>query len=308
MQRIQRWRERRRAAHETPLGSGEADEFADFDPQAVGDEEGADTGGTARYRRRKSVDYGVVFADAAKRSRAKHRTTGKSADPVLAEMLLDFWDTFFECFREDEPEFELARFRDEAAEVQEQLDALPPGMPPDLVTCRQVLYLLLSFARDRFESWSKRFDDVAAQHRQLQAEVQAAQLTTSWLTDEMQHCREMIGNALKQRDQRVPNGPDGAEPRVTDMLGALLGVSAPAPKIEVHTSRIRRQTTAATESEPPEVRLQQTLDDLIAGRASVAKLNRVLEDRELALQLYEMAAEHRRFKGILSRIGLLTAY
>ncbi|MFW5844979.1 MAG: hypothetical protein ACOCXJ_02005 [Planctomycetota bacterium] len=278
---------------------------------------------TDRFQRRRSIDLFGLFRGPAEASRNSHRATGRFADPVLADLLLDHWADFFAHFREDERDFELARFEQEAEQVQQILDQLEPEERPDLVTCRQMLFLLNRLGRERFQTWDQRLDVLLAQNRDLEQQLNAIQLSTSWQTDEMTYCRGIITDAMKRRDSFVPAGSDGEPVLVSQLLCALLNITKAPPRPEA--SRGRRLTARADVQEPPPpapdaqtdfepveqvdaqvATIQRTLRDLLRGQATRAKLNRVLGDRELAAELHSLVSSVRQYRTILAQLGLLS--
>ncbi|MDA3962738.1 MAG: hypothetical protein PF961_18290 [Planctomycetota bacterium] len=319
-QSFQRWRQKRseRQGGDDP-----------FEGMEQAGETKPDKDATDRFRRRRGVDYDAVFEEPAKRSRSKHRSSGQFCDPLVADMLQDFWATFFACFRDDEQGFELEHFKREAAEVQEQLDEFGPDGAPDLVTCRQMLFLMSRFARERFDSWSARIDEMLMAHSQQHQELEAIKLTSCWQTDELNHCKELVTNAIKQRDMRVPAKGDGVPPTLNELICALLGIQAQPPRPQAHTSRMRRKTPpegtaleakgseeVSPESEALERKstqeaeaegklLLKVMRDMINGKTTLAKLTKAVEDRDLARELLEMSGEFHRNRGILARVGLL---
>ena len=248
----------------------------------------------------------------------KRRKLDAQVDELLARVLLEFWHQFFASFRDDEQHFEGERFRSEAADVQQQLNALGADELPPLGLCRQMIYLLSRFTATRIGNWNERFESLLADRRMVLQDLQGLQLTSAWLSDETAHCRDMITNALKQRDTMVPNRPDGAPPTLADLVAGMLGLSAP-PRPKAHVSQERRRATdptvpdAAAESsrlrstskDPAKRELQDTIGSLIDGNTTLAKLNRILGDPDLAKQLYEFGAECHRNRAMLRRIGLL---
>jgi len=120
-------------------------------------------------------------------------------------------------------------------------------------------------------------------------------------------------------------------PTLNELLCAMLGIQAQPPKPQAHTSRLRRQSRedeagAAGDAAPQEPDsgeqealerqatadaeaegklLAKVLGDMVAGRTTLAKLTKTVEDRDLARRLLEMSTEFHRNRGILARLGLL---
>lgn len=307
-----RWRRRRddRRASAAPDPTGPAPE-----PKT----------GTDRYLRRKEVDDEAVFGSASRESRQRHHSTGRFADPILAELIQDLWADFFACFREDERDFELAQFREQAAAIQTVLDQQGEDGIPDLVTCRQMLYLLARFVGQRFGHWDARLDQLLAEHRDQAAQINAIKLSTSWQSDELDYCRGIIASALKSRDSFIGENKDGTPLLVSELLCQLLAISKAPPRPQAFRRRGTTKEDATTgepgaeggkavtaqegKAEGPAegewAVVRRTLRDLLDGKATVAKLNRLLEDEELAQRLSGMTAQNRQYRTILSRIGLL---
>jgi hypothetical protein len=147
----------------------------------------------------------------------------------------------------------------------------------------------------------------------VQRELNATQLASSWQTDELDRCRAMIADALRGRETVLPSG--AAQPLVSELLATLLNVQRPPPPVESHQGRRRersgtdveesRQASAKPATGSEYATVVAVLREVLAGNASAGRLARLIDDRELCLKLADLAGEHRTYKGLLQRIGLL---
>lgn len=294
-----------------------------LEPTPAPSEPGADERtATDRYRQRGLLDAQTLFDAPAERSRRRHRAEDVRCDPLVAELVQELWAAFFAGFREDERAFELARFEEEAAAVQERLDALGGEEQPDLTTCRQMLYLLAGFLRERSAAWDRRLNAVLAEACEAKRELNVVQLSTSWQADELDYCRELLTRSIRQRDVHVPRSPDGAPPLVSELVCLLLGITRAPPRPRSHRGRVPGSAPEAPAIEPfageptppagaaaadrrDAAEVRRALTETLDGGPTLGRLVRLLDDEALARRLCELVEEHRRHRDILSRIGLL---
>lgn len=282
-------------------------------------------GMTETFQRRRRIDEELIFADAADRSQRKHRKSNEGIDPIIGELLLEHWSTFFTCFREDEKAFELARFQDQAADIQKRLDHLGPNDVPDTVTSRQLLFLLSRFMREHFKSWDNRLDQMVAHIRELEQQKQAVELSNSWQQDETARCKELVSDQLAGREAVMPTGANGMPPLLSELLCTLFDVSSIPERPRAHTrQRAAEEEATATPTDEPVTDLRsdtdpaEALDDdtaiirrvlraMLRGKATPAKVSRTLEDHDLAVELCRLSEENRRYRTMLAHLGLLPA-
>lgn len=118
--------------------------------------------------------------------------TGQDIDPVIGRLILSCWRSFFEMFRPDEQPIEFARYREEADAVIAAVDQLGSDGLPDLVTCKQILFLLSRFTRERFHEYNDRVEDLAQQSRELAQQLEAHRLTSSVSVDELARVQDVL--------------------------------------------------------------------------------------------------------------------
>lgn len=240
----------------------------------------------------------------------------KAERALHANLVLRLWQAFTEGFRDDERAHEEARFREAAAAIDERLAALGPDAAPDPATARRMLWLLATALRMRVEDLHDRIDDLANACRERDGELNVLKLGSCWQTDELERCRAMIVEGLRGRETVLPMvGPDGERPPLSELLAALLDVRRPPPPAVAHegrrqTARDEEPAARAPDAPPPAqesegAMVARILREALAGQASVGRLARVLEDKELAQRLVDLGAENRRQRELLVRIGLL---
>lgn len=232
---------------------------------------------------------------------------------ALPNLVLALWRVFADGFRADERAHEERDFRAAAAGVEAALAALPAERAPDPALCRRLIAALVAALPERLAALHERIDLLADTCRNHEKELNVLKLATSWQTDEAERCRAMIVEGLRGREAVLPMpGPDGVQPLLSDLLAALLHVRRPPPPTVAHAGRRQAApaaaATAADPSAPPPsegATVARILRETLAGASSVGRLARVLEDRELAQRLADQAAENRRYRTLLVRIGLL---
>lgn len=234
---------------------------------------------------------------------------------ALHNLVLALWLQVAEGFRPDEHAHEEHDFRAIAAPVEAAMAALPADRAPDAALCRRLLGVLVAALPERLAALHERIDLLADTCRNHEKELNVLKLATSWQTDESDRCRKMIVEGLRGRESVLPMpGPDGVQPLLSELLAALLHVQRPPPPTQAHAGR--RQTRAgsgpgrpdpapATASTSEGAIVARILRETLDGSSSVGRLARVLEDRDLAQRLADQAAENRRYRTLLVRIGLL---
>jgi hypothetical protein len=314
--RVAQWTRNRRTA--------QAEESPFPEDEVTGPRDGM----TETFHRRRRIDEQLLFDENADQSLKRHRKQGRTPDPIIGELLLELWGTFFSCFREDERAFELARFQDQAADVQQQLDELPSEAIPDLVTSRRLLFLLTRFMREHFDSWDNRLDQMAAQIRELQQQNHAVELTNSWQQDETQRCRQLVADQLSRRETVIPSGRDGMPPLLSQLLCTLFDISSIPQRPQAHlrtttaelaqaeggesaqtpaATDLRSDTDPALSADDDTAIIRRVLRAMLRGEATPAKVTRTLEDADLAQELCRLSEENRRYRTMLSHLGLLPA-
>ena len=127
----------------------------------------------------------------------------------------------------------------------------------------------------------------------------------------------MLMHQLRSRETMLPGpGPDGTAPLVSHLLATLLHVSAPPPRPEASVGRRATEPPAdvpsasapaaadnADDSERTIIR--RALREVLDGTAQAPRLVRALDDQDLGRRLADLAAEHRSYRAILQRIGVL---
>lgn len=158
----------------------------------------ADDEAPTTRRRRRFGEQGLCSSDGA-------------VDPLLGRLVLACWRNFFALFRPDELAMEFPRYQQEAEEISAALNGLGKHETPDLVTCKQILFLLSRFNRQRFHDFNGRIDELAATCRDLQASLEAARLTHSVNDDELQRTRQLLDQTLQRLPDQRP-GTDELQP------------------------------------------------------------------------------------------------
>ncbi len=234
---------------------------------------------------------------------------GAAEREVTANLVLTLWTSVADGFRADEHAHEAADFRADAATALTDLAQLPSDRAPSPALCRRLLAVLATQLPERFAALHDRVDELTDQCRTREQELTVLQLGSSWQTDELDRCRQMIADALRGREVTRPTG---TLPLVSELLAALLNVARPAAAVQAYggerTTRTDAPETAiepepTSESESSVVRrvLKQVLD----GTAHAGRLARVLDDQALAERITDLADENRRYRELLLRIGLL---
>ena len=229
--------------------------------------------------------------------------------------VLELWRSVASGFRQDELSVEAAHFAENSVAVAAELAALKPGQAPDLPLMQRMLTVLAPVLGDRITDLHARIDDLADTCRARDRELTIQQLAGSWQSDELERCRAMLMQQLRSRETVMPGpGPDGAAPLVSQLLATLLDVSAPPPRPAAHGGR--RATEVPTALPATEVAAENSDDseraviiralrEVLDGTAQTPRLVRALDDQVLARRLADLAAEHRSYKAILQRIGVL---
>lgn len=269
------------------------------------------------------MDWRRIFARRPRDGEARRPVTPEEAhaerlEPgaeraVLPNLVLVLWQRVAQGFRADEHAHEEHDFRAAAARVEAALAALPAERAPDPALCRRLLAVLVEALPERLAAMHERIDLLADTCRNHEKELNVLKLATSWQSDESERCRTMILEGLRGREALLPMpGPDGVQPLLSDLLAALLHVRRPPPPTQAHPGR--RQPPPAEPASPADpaapplsegATVARILRETLAGTSSVGRLARVLEDRELAQRLADQAAENRRYRTLLVRIGLL---
>lgn len=270
---------------------------------------------TALFSRDDSLPRCAIAPDQglAEKLEAKHERT------VQANLILSLWQALAEGFREDERAHEQARFHSHASEVAARVAALPADRAPGAGLARAMLFILHTCVGERVADLHARIDELAATCHDRDTELNVLKLGTSWQTDELERCRMMINEALRGRDTVLPTvGADGAQPLLSELLAALLHVQRPIPPPQAYEGR-RKECRAATEASVPSpsretpptseqgemAAVRRVLREVLEGTTSAPRLARLIEDKDLARQLADLASEHRHYRGLLQRIGLL---
>lgn len=234
---------------------------------------------------------------------------------AVGTLLLHLWKAITAGFRADEQSVEAAHFAQLGSSVSSEIAALKPGQPPDLPLMQRMLAVLGPEIGERIADLHARIDDLVDSCRTRDRELTIQQLASSWQSDELERCRTMLMQQLRSRETVMPGpGPDGTASLVSQLLATLLQVSAPPPRPEAHSGR-RATDQPLTETTLPEAGesyddseravIVRALREVLDGTAQTPRLVRALEDHTLARRLADLAAEHRSYKAILQRIGVL---
>lgn len=188
LSKVRRWKQR----HDISISSDdfEQDEVHPVKEQSM----------TGIFYKKKVIDHEMMFNEPASRSQKLHDLNQKQADPIIGQLLMEQWATFFECFRDDEHDFEEAEFVDSAHSVQNRLDRLPPHTRPDIVTLRQMLFLLIRLTREQFERRNERINELMNRVHELEFEKESVQLENCWHIDEIHRCMHIISCQMRGED------------------------------------------------------------------------------------------------------------
>ncbi len=189
----------------------------DFEVGEVADEQSM----TGVYRKQKRIDSQMMFDAPAKRSERIHELNQRVADPILAQLVMEMWATFFECFRKDEHDFEEAEFVDYGHSVQNRLDKLPPGAQPDIVTLRQMMFLLIHMTSQQYQHRNQRLTDLIYRVNELEFKKESAELENSWHIDEIHRCMHMVSCRMRGEDVPLEEMDERKTP-LHDVLMAFL--------------------------------------------------------------------------------------
>ncbi|MBA2481245.1 MAG: hypothetical protein H0V44_11335 [Planctomycetes bacterium] len=143
----------------------------------------------------------------------------------LEDIALKHWRDFFCRFREDESD-DLSEYRERAAGVQQRLAQLPFGKRPDAALAADMLELLLSFDRSRFEELCYRVDTMSASCHQYAFQSQSAELARCHQIDEIQRCIEMLQYAIGSK--RLLTHPERLVKTAAERLAKLLQPTDPS--------------------------------------------------------------------------------
>jgi len=245
--------------------------------------------------------------------------SGKEEREVLANLTLQLWERLQEGFREDEREVEAANIAELAVSLQERLAALPPAVAPDPALMRLLLAVMDRALTARVSDLHARIDELADGHRATERELETQRLAGSWQTDEFERCRTMITAALRTRESWIPTRADGTLPLVSELLAALLHVQAPPPLPQAHAGKRTDADGNPLAASPTRERpapsddgaseglplLRKVLADVLDGTSQAPRLGHALEDLDLARRIGDLVAEHRSYRAILQRIGVL---
>jgi len=250
-----------------------------------------DRSSTDRYEFEGQVQFGTVFHSPAVVSSLRHQQENRLCDPIVARLLLQLWKAFFSSFRDDERGMELPYFKEEAGQVQERLDNLPLNGLPDLVTCRQMSYLLVRFEQERFAGLNERLQELVDQSRGLQNKLEQERLTAHYSVDELERSR---GHLLELLAGRGVDTDDCAEDSIVKLVDRLLAV---VPRGE---SAFARPAVG-----PERSRLADAAQALLAGDPDIGGFELEGLERIVAHQIAALIAERDAFKGILYQAGLM---
>jgi hypothetical protein len=234
-------------------------------------------------------------------------------DPQVAAQLRAAWDAYIAAARDDERAHELAEQQQAAQPVAAALAALPPGVQPARADLLALLDLVLRSHAERDTARSERLDALIAELRGAKRELHLNQLATAWQGDELARSRALVANALQGRLVYIPAKADGTPPLLSELIAALLGVAAPPPRPEAHGGQ-RQPGEADPPASPPLARregeselelVRRVLAAALDGQATAAKVRRAIDDEALANRLVELVEEHRMYRAILQRVGVL---
>ncbi len=234
---------------------------------------------------------------------------------ALGHLVFDLWMAVANGFRADEQSVEAKNFAEDGAVVIAELATLKPGQPPDQPLMQRMLRVLATVHGERITNLHERLDDLSETCRARDRELTIQQLASSWQSDELERCRTMLMQQLRSRETVLPGpGPDGAAPLVSQLLATLLHVSAPPPRPEASVGRRATEPTADVPTEPATADsaddsertiIRRALREVLDGTAQAPRLVRALDDQDLGRRLADLAAEHRSYRAILQRIGVL---
>lgn len=233
---------------------------------------------------------------------------------AVARSIIALWMTLANGFREDERSVEGTAFAARTAAIDADLPTTGEDALPDLAQQRRLLEMLVPLVAERIQELHERIDDLDATIRTRDRDLQVVQLAGSWMTDEMARCRKMLTQALQGREAVLPTGgPDGTGPLLTELLAQVLNIAAPPPQPVAsqgrRTETLRRGDAAPTApaAQPVGDRaiIVQALREVLNGTAEAPRLARALEEQELARRLADLFHEHRSYRAILRRLGIL---
>ncbi|MFM2091544.1 MAG: hypothetical protein RLZZ127_2033 [Planctomycetota bacterium] len=129
---------------------------------------------------------------------------GTAPDPDLARLAGELWLVFFESFRPDEGQHELALFRERADDLNRRL-AEAAGRVPDGELVRDLLVTLAGFWRDRHQQVNERLDALIGDLGRQQRAAGAGALAGAYAQDELQRLGQLVDAALGDRTDAPPS-------------------------------------------------------------------------------------------------------
>lgn len=132
------------------------------------------------------------------------RALASAPDPELARLAGELWLVFFECFRPDEGQHELTRFREPADDINRRLAECAGRNPgPELVA--DLLATLGGFWRERHRQVNERLDALIADLGRQQRVAGAGALAGAYAQDELQRLGQLVDAALGERTEAPPS-------------------------------------------------------------------------------------------------------
>ncbi len=129
----------------------------------------------------------------------------------IAPIIIDLWQVFFASFRSDEAQFEAARFRQDAADLNARVEALATGEQPDSDLLRALLDTLIVFWEERTQSVSERLDHLIADLNSHQAALGSTSLAAAHHEDLITRATGLVATALVEWGDQVPTDLDLAQ-------------------------------------------------------------------------------------------------
>jgi hypothetical protein len=148
------------------------------------------------------------------------------AEETSARFAIQAWQDFWADFRPDETEVEVAHYRQECADLQSRLDALPAGALPDAALSSAMIKRVLRLRRDRFQDLSERIDDLASSHHAATGRYEKAALNGAQHQDDIHRVRRRLLALLDRLGITPP--ADEPVPALLERLIEAGGVPAAA--------------------------------------------------------------------------------
>lgn len=224
----------------------------------------------------------------------------------LATLVLELWRTFFAGFRADEAQFEAARFRAAAAEVDERLAELEPGSIPDNAVTTAMLEALIALWDERQEAINQRIDLLIGELSDHQQRLGSSDLQRAYTEDELGQAQTLITGVLGEMGERIEAG----EP-----ITALLGRLVKRWREELHTRKQAAEAAAGQQRAfltalaavadgrgPDTQALSAASRSVVAAIGDLSAANRE-QERELRMLARQRAEQDARIRELEAEIA-----